>query len=189
MARETVSRSASSRAHTLRVVDLLSTQVQSVRIELIGSGSSALTRLGAILVYLPFLVIGYVLVLASLLWLVSAALGWGLALFLFGAIHLTLSAWGIFRGRAPGAAKTYDVMEPELAPPSVQASAREKTADTLPDVFGGGKLGGLATPKSAAAASATRAALVLPRPAPAQAPVGGSVQKPTDRLRPLTDRR
>ena len=195
MAMETAPGSAPARALTLRVVDLLSTQVQSVRIELIGSRSSALTRLGAVLVYLPVLVIGYVLMLASLMKLASLALGWGLTLFLFGGVHLAISAWGIFQGRVPGAAKTFDVMDPEVAPSSVRAAARASTADTLPDVLSGSKMdkpgnvGAMAFPRSPAAASAARAALVLPRRTPAQAPTGESAQKPTDRAPPLSDRR
>lgn len=105
----------SFRSHTLRVVDLLSTRVQSVRVELVGRESSTFTRLGAILVYLPVLLIGYGLVLAAFMNLLALALGWGLTLFLVGVVHLGVSAWGLSRGRGPGAAKTYDVVDPEVA--------------------------------------------------------------------------
>lgn len=123
MAIEAPTSSRSFRAHTLRVVDLLSTRVQSVRIELIGNGSgnasstepSPLTRLGAVLVYLPVLLLGYLLVLAALMSLLAPALGWTLTLFLFGAIHLAGAAWGLSRGRGPGAAQSYDVVDPQLA--------------------------------------------------------------------------
>ena len=105
----------SFRSHTLRVVDLLSTRVQSVRVELVGSESSTFTRLGAILLYLPVLLMGYGLVLVAFMNLLAPALGWGLTLFLFGGVHLGVSAWGLSRGRGPGAARTYDVVDPQLA--------------------------------------------------------------------------
>lgn len=81
-----------------------------------GNHSSKITRLGTVLLYLPFLLIGYLLLLASVMKLAAVAVGWGVTIVLFGVLHLAISAWGMTRGRHVGAAERFDVLDPAVAP-------------------------------------------------------------------------
>jgi hypothetical protein len=101
-----------ARLKTLRIVDLLSTRVQAVHLELIGVKDAHVARLGTALVYLPFLAIGYLLVLASWMRLAALATGLALAAALFGCGHVAIGAWGMARGRTIGTAECYDVVDP-----------------------------------------------------------------------------
>jgi hypothetical protein len=118
----------SSRLPILRIVDLLTTTVQSVRIDLLGSHGATVTRLGTVLVYMPLLLVGYLLMLASLMKFVAVVLGWGVTMFLFGVLHLAISAFGMVRGRSVGTSKIFDVVDPDVAPDG--AVARSGAFDT-----------------------------------------------------------
>jgi hypothetical protein len=96
-----------SQLRTLRIVDFLSTRVQAVQLELIGVKDANVTRLGTALVYWPFLAIGYLLLLASVLRLAALAMGWAPTAALLGCVHVAIGAWGMARGRSIGTAKRY----------------------------------------------------------------------------------
>jgi hypothetical protein len=117
------SQSVGSRSQTLHIVDLLATKVQSVRIELLGNRSSTVTRLGTVLVYMPLLIIGYLLMVTSLMKGAAVVLGWGVTLFLFGAVHVTMGLWGMTRDRNVGAAISHDVMDPSVIPDDAKQGA------------------------------------------------------------------
>jgi hypothetical protein len=106
----------------LRIVDLLTTTVQSVRIDLHGSHGATVTRLGTVLVYMPLLIIGYLSILACAMKVVAVVLGWGFTLLLFGIAHLAVSAWGMARGRNVGTAKIFEVVDPAVAPDGALAT-------------------------------------------------------------------
>jgi hypothetical protein len=119
-----------ARARTLRVLDLVQTKVQSVRIELVGGEDPMLDRLGTWVFYLPFLVVGYTLVLGAAVTVVHRKLGWGPSLLLFGVAHLGVGAWGVARGRSIGLVSRETVLEPKVAPaPSTEASSTVDSAD------------------------------------------------------------
>ncbi len=125
-----------SRLPILRIVDLLTTTVQSVRIDLHGNHGATVTRLGTVLVYMPLLIIGYLLILASAMRVVAVVLGWGVTMFLFGVVHLAISAWGMARGRNVGTSKIFDVVDPDVVVDDAVAKPRGFDAKTaLPRLF------------------------------------------------------
>jgi hypothetical protein len=99
---------------TLRIVELMRTRVQSVRLDLVGPESRLLVRLGTWLIFLPLVALGYLLVLAALMRMLAVSIGWGVTLLLFGAVHLIIGALGVFFGRDVGQPWTQPVLEPEL---------------------------------------------------------------------------
>ena len=99
---------------TLRIVDFMSTRVQSVRLDLVGPQSRLLVRLGTWLIFLPLVLLGYLLVLASVVRLVAISIGWGVTLLVFGAAHLIVGVLGMLVGRDVGLAQSQPVLEPEL---------------------------------------------------------------------------
>jgi hypothetical protein len=103
-----------ARGGTLHIVDLLNTRVQAVDLELIGVKDANLTRLGTALVYLPFLAVGYLLLLASVMRLAALAIGWAPAAALFGCVHIAIGAWGVTHGRTVGSARRYEVADPAV---------------------------------------------------------------------------
>ena len=121
------------RIPTQRIVDLIATRVQSVKIELIGQDSRILDRLGAVIVFIPMVIVGYAFVLASATMLLGRAIGWGWSLFLFGAAHLALGVWGIVRGRPVGVFQHQEVLEPQIAAdvPDDSATARDGILDAF----------------------------------------------------------
>jgi hypothetical protein len=99
---------------TLRILELMRTRVQSVRVDLVGPQSRLLVRLGTWLIFLPLVALGYLLVLAALMRMVAVSIGWGVTLLVFGAAHLVIGALGILFGRDVGQARSQPVLEPEL---------------------------------------------------------------------------
>jgi hypothetical protein len=83
-----------------------------------GGPDSSVARLGTVLVYLPLLIVGYLLVLVALMRGIAMVLGWGVTLPLFGVLHLAISFLGMARGRRLGAVERYDVLDPTVAPPA-----------------------------------------------------------------------
>ena len=110
---------------TLRIVDLMSTRVQSVRLDLVGPQSRLLVRLGTWLIFLPFVLLGYLLVVAAVVRLVAVSIGWGVTLVVFGAAHLIVGILGMFFARDVGLAQSQPVLKPELE----STIARHRAAD------------------------------------------------------------
>ena len=123
----------SARMPTLRIVDLLTTTVQSVRIDLLGKRGAPVTRLGSVLLYFPLLLIGYVLLLVSLVRVVAVAWGWTVTCLVFGLAHVLISAVGMLHRSTAGAAIAHDVVEPTLGSNGGQTkNGRSETVSTVP---------------------------------------------------------
>jgi len=99
---------------TLRIVELMRTRVQSVRLDLVGPQSRLLVRLGTWLIFLPLVALGYLLVLAALMRMVAVSIGWCVTLLVFGSAHLVIGALGVLFGREVGQPWSQPVLEPEL---------------------------------------------------------------------------
>jgi hypothetical protein len=99
---------------TLRIVELMRTRVQSVRVDLVGPKSRLLVRLGTWLIFLPLMALGYLLVLAAFMRMVAVSIGWGVTLLVFGAAHLVVGVLGVLFGRDVGRAQSQPVLEAEL---------------------------------------------------------------------------
>jgi hypothetical protein len=102
---------------TLRIVRLLDTRVRLLRLELVGQEQPLMSQVGALVLYGPFLAIGYAFLLAGLARVLARGTGWSGALFLMGAVHLALGAWGVRRARFTSSATSFEVVDPECAPP------------------------------------------------------------------------
>ena len=121
---------------TQRIKRLLATQLKLFRLELIGQDHPALVRVGALLVFGPFLVVGYAFALASVVRYLAIRIGWGVGLLLVGLIHLAIGAWGMRRGRAITFAQSYDVLVPECESESAAADRLGfDNAVTLPSLY------------------------------------------------------
>jgi hypothetical protein len=140
------------RIPTLRIVDLIATRVQSVKIELIGQDSRILDRLGAFIVFIPMVIVGYAFVLVSLMMQLGSAIGWGWSLFLFGVAHLAFGVWGIVRGRPVGVFQHQEVLEPQFAPVVAEDAAGATARDAIPGSFTAPGLDGRRAPAAAPAA-------------------------------------
>lgn len=110
---------------TLRIVRLLQTPVRLLRLELVGQEQPLMSQVGALVLYGPFLAVGYAFLLAGLARVLAQRMGWSPALFLIGAVHLALGAWGVRRAGFNISATSFDVVDPECAPPE----GREAPAD------------------------------------------------------------
>jgi hypothetical protein len=121
---------------TQRIKRLLKTQLKLFRLEVIGQDHPALVRVGALLVFGPFLLIGYAFALASVVRFLAIWIGWGVGLLLVGLIHLAVGAWGIRRSRAIAFAQSYDVLAPECEPANAAADRYAfDNAVTLPNLY------------------------------------------------------
>ena len=117
---------------TQRIKRLMATQLKLFRLEVSGQDQSALIRVGAILVFGPFLLVGYAFALASVVRYLAIRIGWGVGLLLVASIHLAVRAWGLKRGRAIAFAQTYDVLAPDCEPARVADDGTTfETAATL----------------------------------------------------------
>jgi hypothetical protein len=115
---------SSTAAHpkpTQRIKRLLGTQLKLFRLEVIGQDHPTLIRVGALLVFGPFLLVGYALALASVIRYLAVWIGWGAGLLLVGLIHLAIGAWGMKRSRAIAFAQSYDVVVPDCEPAKAAA--------------------------------------------------------------------
>lgn len=105
-------------------MDLLPTEIQSVQIELIGRRTETVPRFGTVLLYWPLLIIGYALLLVSVMRVIAAVWGWAPTTFMFGLVHLAISSWGLIRGRQLGTSRRYDVVDPVVAPQPIAATRK-----------------------------------------------------------------
>jgi hypothetical protein len=122
------------RRGTLKIKRLLATQLKLFRLDLVGQDHPALVRVGAWLIFGPFLLVGYAFALAAAVRYLAIRLGWGVGLLLVGSIHLIVGAWGMRRSRAIAFAQSYDVVVPECEPArSVQLGFDD--AITLPSLY------------------------------------------------------
>jgi hypothetical protein len=121
-----VQKSLAGRHHgpTLWIKRLMATQLKLFRLEVLGQDRPALIRVGALLVFGPFLLVGYAFALASVVRYLAIRIGWGVGLMLVGSIHLAVGVWGLRRGRAIGFAQSHDGLAPDGDP------ARETTDAT-----------------------------------------------------------
>lgn len=101
---------------TQSIKRLLATQLKLFRLEVVGQDHPALIRVGALLVFGPFLLVGYAFALAAVVRALAIRLGWSVGLLLVGLLHLGLGAWGMRRGRAIAFAQSYDVLVPDCEP-------------------------------------------------------------------------
>ncbi len=119
---------------TLRIKRLLATQLKLFRLDLVGQDHPALVRVGALLIFGPFLLVGYAFALAAAVRILAIRLGWGVGLLLIGLIHLAVGAWGMKRSRAIAFAQSYDVVVPECEP-ARSAHLGFDDAVTLPSLY------------------------------------------------------
>jgi hypothetical protein len=112
---------------TLRIKRLLATQLKLFRLEVVGQDHPLLVRIGALLVFGPFLLVGYAFAWAGWLRLLAIRVGWGVGLLLFGLVHLAVGAWGLRRGHALIFSQSYQVVAPEC-----EAAVDLDNAITLP---------------------------------------------------------
>jgi hypothetical protein len=111
---------------------LLATQLKLFRLEVVGQDHPALIQVGALLVFGPFLLVGYAFALAALVRALAIRLGWGVGLLLVGLVHLAVGAWGMRRGRAIAFAQSYDVLVPDCRPtPDARDATSFENAVTL----------------------------------------------------------
>lgn len=122
------------RRGTLRIKRLLATQLKLFRLDLVGQDHPALARVGAWLVFGPFLVVGYAFALAAAVRYLAIRLGWGVGLLMVGVIHLFIGAWGMRRSRAIAFAQSYDVLVPDCEPGRSAGLAFDE-AVTLPSLY------------------------------------------------------
>jgi hypothetical protein len=108
---------------TQPITRLLATQVRLVRLELVGDEHPSLSRIGTLILYVPVLLVGYAFMLAALAWRLAIAMGWIAALLTIGIVHLALGTWGVLRARSTATAKSYDVLDPVVAPAARAANA------------------------------------------------------------------
>jgi len=121
---------------TQRIKRLLGTQLKLFRLEIVGQDHPALVRVGALLVFGPFLLVGYAFALASVVRYLAIRIGWGAGLLLVGLIHLAVGAWGMRRARAISFAQSYDVLVPDCAAERAAADWNGfDTAITLPNLY------------------------------------------------------
>jgi Putative Actinobacterial Holin-X, holin superfamily III len=111
-------RSLAGRRHrpTQWIKRLLATQLKLFRLEVVGQDHPALIRVGALLVFGPFLLVGYAFALAAVVRALAIRLGWSVGLLLVGLIHLAVGVRGMRRGRAIAFAQSYDVLAPDCEP-------------------------------------------------------------------------
>jgi hypothetical protein len=120
---------------TLRIKRLMATQLKLLRLEVIGQDHPLLARAGALLIFGPFLLVGYAFVLAAAVRFLAIRIGWGAGLLLLGVVHLLIGAWGMRRGRALVFAQSYDVLAPECEPESAVTDRFQfDSAVTLPSL-------------------------------------------------------
>jgi hypothetical protein len=98
---------------TQSIKRLLATQLKLFRLEVVGQDHPALVRVGALLVFGPFLLVGYAFALAAVVRALAIRLGWSVGLLLIGLVHLAVGAWGMRRSRAIAFAESYDVLAPD----------------------------------------------------------------------------
>jgi hypothetical protein len=102
---------------TLRIVRLLDTRVRLLRLELVGQEQPLMSQVGVLVLFVPFLAIGYAFLLAALARVLARGLGWTAALFLIGVVHLALGTWGVWRARFTSSITSFEVVDPECASP------------------------------------------------------------------------
>ena len=105
---------ASPRSTTLRIQRLLATPINLIRIEFTGDDVRGLARVGSVAIYGPFIVIGYLLLIAGLARAAALRFGWGWSLFILGTAHVLIGAVGLAAGGPKAAPTVYPVVEPEL---------------------------------------------------------------------------
>jgi hypothetical protein len=105
---------ASPRSTTLRIQRLLATPINLIRIEFTGYDVRGLARVGSVAIYGPFIVIGYLLLIAGLARAAALRFGWGWSLFILGTAHILIGAVGLATGAPKAAPTVYPVVEPEF---------------------------------------------------------------------------
>jgi hypothetical protein len=114
----------------------MATKLKLLRLEVVGQDHPLLARAGALLVFGPFLLVGYAFALAAAVRFLAIRIGWGVGLLLVGVVHLAVGAWGMRRGRALAFGQSYDVVAPECEPGSAAADRFAfDSAVTLPDII------------------------------------------------------
>jgi hypothetical protein len=101
---------------TLRIKRLLGTRLKLFQLELVGQDHPALVKVGALLIFGPFLLVGYAFALAAAVRYLAIWLGWGVGLLLVGLVHVIVGAWGMKRSRVIAFVQSYDVVAPECEP-------------------------------------------------------------------------
>lgn len=109
---------------TLRIKRLLGTRLKLFQLELVGQDHPALVRVGALLIFGPFLLVGYAFALAASIRYLAIWLGWGIGLLLVGVVHLIVGAWGMRRSRVIAFVQSYDVVVPECEPEPAEEDER-----------------------------------------------------------------
>jgi hypothetical protein len=117
----------SPRSATLRIQRLLATPINLIRIEFTGDDVRGLARVGSVAIYGPFVVIGYLLLVAGLARAAAMRFGWGWSLFLLGTAHILIGAVGLATGAPKAAPTVYPVVEPELVQEEDDAADRRIT--------------------------------------------------------------
>ena len=103
-----------ARVPMLRIQRLLGTRINLVRVEFMGDDVRGLARLGALLMYGPFVVIGYLFLVAGLARLIALRVGWGWSFFMLGGAHVLIGLYGLATGQQPDAEAAYPVLEPDI---------------------------------------------------------------------------
>lgn len=94
--------------------------LRAVRMEVVGRNVDV-ASVGRLIVYGPALLLGYVLIVASVTRLLALALGWSAALLVMGALHAALGIQGIRRSRLAVKFRGFDLRPTSALPAAASA--------------------------------------------------------------------